>query len=64
MTNQVFPTYDLHKLAAPLLAVIDAAPDQFARLMALQNLLLAGQPVSCAPTRNLGSFPVPQVLDH
>ncbi len=30
MTNQVFPTYDLHKLAAPLLAIIDAAPDQFA----------------------------------
>jgi alkylmercury lyase len=32
-------------LAAPLLAVIDDAPDVFARLIVLQNLLLEGQPV-------------------
>ncbi len=46
MTNQSLPTYDPQELAAPLLAVIDASPDQFARLMALQHLLLEGQPVS------------------
>jgi alkylmercury lyase len=46
MANQSLPRYDLQELAAPLLAVVDAAPEQFARLMALQNLLLAGQPVS------------------
>ncbi len=45
LPNQSLPTYDLQELAAPLLAIIDAAPDQFARLMALQNLLLEGQPV-------------------
>ena len=46
MANQPLSTYDLQELADPLLAVIDGAPDQFARLMTLQNLLLAGQPVS------------------
>jgi alkylmercury lyase len=46
MPNPSLPTYDLHELAAPLLAVVDAAPEQFARLWALQTLLLAGQPVS------------------
>ena len=46
MANQSLPTYDLQELAAPLLAVVDAAPEQFARLMALQRLLLEGQPVS------------------
>lgn len=45
MAHQSLPTYDLHDLAAPLLAIIDAAPEQFAHLMALQNLLLEGQPV-------------------
>jgi len=45
MANQPLSTYDLQELADPLLAVIDGAPDQFARLMTLQNLLLAGQPV-------------------
>lgn len=46
MTNPSLPRYDLHELAEPVQAVIDAAPEQFARLMALQHLLLAGQPVS------------------
>ncbi len=46
MTNPSLSRYDLHKLAEPVQAVIDAAPEQFARLMALQQLLLAGQPVS------------------
>lgn len=46
MTNQSLPSYDLHELAEPVQAVIDAAPEQFARLMALQQLLLEGQPVS------------------
>src|SRR5215469_3477037 len=45
MANQPLSTYDLQELADPLLAVIDGAPEQFARLMTLQNLLLAGQPV-------------------
>jgi alkylmercury lyase len=46
MANPSLPTYDLHELAAPLLEEVDAAPEQFARLMALQRLLLEGQPVS------------------
>ena len=46
MANPSLPTYDLQELAAPLLAVVDGAPEQFARLIALQDLLLAGQPVS------------------
>ncbi len=46
MTNQSLPSYDLHELAEPVQAVIDAAPERFARLMALQNLLLEGKPVS------------------
>ena len=46
MANQSLPTYDLQELAAPLLAIIDASPDQFAHLIALQNLLLEGEPVS------------------
>lgn len=46
MTNPSLPTYDLHELAEPVQTVIDAAPEQFARLMALQDLLLEGQPVS------------------
>jgi len=46
MANHSLPTYDLQDLAAPVLAVVDAAPEQFARLMALQNLLLDGQPVA------------------
>jgi alkylmercury lyase len=46
MTNQSLPTYDPQELAAPLLAVVDEAPEQFARLMALQHLLLEGKPVS------------------
>jgi alkylmercury lyase len=46
MANQVLPTYDLQELAAPLLALIDGAPDLFARMMKLQKLLLEGQPVS------------------
>ena len=46
MTNQSLPSYDLHELAEPVQAVIDAAPEQFARLMALQQLLLEDQPVS------------------
>ncbi len=46
MTNPSLPTYDLHELAAPVQAVIDQVPEQFARLMALQQLLLEGQPVS------------------
>lgn len=46
MANQSLPRYDLQELAAPVQSVIDAAPEQFARLMALQNLLLEGQPVS------------------
>jgi alkylmercury lyase len=45
MTNQSLPSYDLHELAEPVQVVIDAAPEQFARLMALQQLLLEGQPV-------------------
>lgn len=46
MTNPLLPTYDLHELAEPVQVVIDAAPEQFARLMARQDLLLEGQPVS------------------
>jgi alkylmercury lyase len=46
MANPSLPTYDLQALAAPVLAVVDAAPEQFARLMALQHLLLEGQPVA------------------
>ena len=49
MANQslpLSPTSDLQALADPLLAVIAAEPEQFARLMAVQNLLLEGQPVS------------------
>jgi alkylmercury lyase len=46
MTNPSRPKYDLHELADPLFAVINAAPEQFARLMALQQLLLESQPVS------------------
>jgi len=45
-TRPSLPTYDPQDLAAPLLAVIDVAPEQFARLMALQHLLLEGKPVS------------------
>jgi alkylmercury lyase len=45
MTHPSRSTYDLHELAAPLLAVIDDAPDVFARMIVLQNLLLEGQPV-------------------
>lgn len=37
MTNQSLPKYDLHELAEPVQAVIDAAPEQFARLMTLQE---------------------------
>jgi alkylmercury lyase len=46
MTNQSLPRYDLQELAAPVQAIFDSAPEQFARLTALQNLLLEGQPVS------------------
>lgn len=46
MTNPSLPTYDLHELAEPVQAVIDTAPEQFARLIALQQVLLEGQPVS------------------
>lgn len=45
-------TYDMHELAAPLLAVIDDASDAFARMIVLQNLLLEGQPV---PLERIGS---------
>lgn len=45
MANQSLSRYDLQDLAAPLLAILDAEPEQFARLMALQTLLLDGQPV-------------------
>lgn len=45
MTNPSLPRYDLHELAEPVQANIDAAPEQFARLIALHQLLLEGQPV-------------------
>ncbi len=46
MADQKLPTYDLQELAEPLLALFASAPEEFAQLVALQNLLLEGQPVS------------------
>ena len=65
MANQLLPTYDLQELAAPLLAIIEGAPDLFARLMKLQKLLLEGQPVSLdriAATLHVAREEVPALI--
>ena len=46
MANQELPKYDLQELADSLLAVLEGAPDLFARMMKLQKLLLEGLPLS------------------
>jgi alkylmercury lyase len=59
MSHPSLSKQELQSLAAPLLEVIAAAPDQFARLIALQHMLLEGQPVS--QERIAARFHVPRV---